>query len=261
MNQKLLVIGNWKCNPTTKREAERLFFKIKRGVRKIKNTEVVISPPLVFLSCFQEKMRKVKKLNLKLGAQDSFWERKGAFTGEISPLMLRDLGVKYVILGHSERRKYLKETDEIILKKLKLVLKSKLSPVLCIGETERERKEGKTIEVLKTQLKNTLQKLVKPKVSFLASLAIAYEPVWAVGTGNFCPPELAMKALMFVKKEIIKNFPREISQTLRILYGGSVNSQNAIEYIKAGFRGFIIGGASLRAQEFIKIIKLCNIIK
>lgn len=261
MNQKLLIIGNWKCNPTTKREAERLFLQIKRGTREVKNIEVVISPPFVYLSCLKEKLRKLKKSNLKFGAQDCFWERKGAFTGGISPLMLRDLGVEYVILGHSERRKYFKETDEIILKKIKSALRNRLSPILCIGETEKERKEGKTNEVLKTQLKNTLQKLFKPKISLPSSFAVAYEPVWAIGTGNFCPPELAMKALMFIKKEIIKVFPREISQAVRILYGGSVDSKNAIEYIKVGFSGFIVGGASLKAPEFIKIIELCNIIK
>lgn len=256
MNQ-ILIIANWKCNPTNLKRAEELFEQIKKGVRGIENIEVVISPPFIYLASLKKKIGGGG--NLKLGAQDCFWEEFGPFTGEISPLMLKDLGVSYIILGHSERRKYFKETNGMILKKIKLALKNKLSPVLCIGETEEERKRGKTTEVLKAQLENTLQKLIKPRLSPRTFLAVAYEPVWAIGTGNFCPPQDAMKVLGFIKKEIIKIFPKKAIEIIRILYGGSVDSKNARDYISVGFSGLLVGGASLKPKEFIKIARLCSI--
>ncbi len=214
---KPLIVANWKCNPTTLKEAKLLFNSVKRMVEMIKNVEVIICPPFVFFSNLKSQIS-----NLKLGAQDCFWEEKGAYTGEISPLMLKNLGVEYVILGHSERRKYLKETDEMIERKLKAVLTFGLKPILCIDKISQLPKNIKT------------------------GFIVAYEPLFAIGTGKACPPERAKKMRLAIKKKV----------KMPVLYGGSVNSQNAKDYIKkAGFQGLLVGGASLNAQEFIKIVK------
>lgn len=205
---KPLIVANWKCNPTTLEEAKKIFKKAN-----FPGAEVVICPPFIYLSSLGAK-----------GAQDCFWEEKGAYTGEISPKMLRDLGVEYVIIGHSERRKYFKETDETINKKMKAVIKAGLKPILCIDKI--------------SQLPAKKQK----------GLIIAYEPLFAIGTGKPCSPERAKKMRILIQRKIGKN--------IKILYGGSVNSQNAKDYIKkASFSGLLVGGASLKPQEFLDIIK------
>ena len=251
---KRIIVANWKMNPETLPQAKKLFHSIKDWIEKnfnaLKNIEIVICPPFIYLESLS-KFLKAKTYNLKpkLGAQDLFWEEKGAFTGEISPKMLKNFGVEYVIVGHSERRHILKETDEMIAKKLKAAIKNKLKPILCIGETEKERKEGKTFKVLKTQLKKAL---IYSSTHQLINLILAYEPVWAIGTGNPCKPEDAKEVLIFLKKttHLLIN-----SSAHQLLYGGSVNSQNAKEYIKVGFDGLLVGGASLNKKEFIEIIK------
>jgi triosephosphate isomerase len=172
--------------------------------------------------------------------------------------MLKNLGVEYVIVGHSERRQILGETDEMINKKLKAAIKAKLKPILCIGEMAEERKKGKTIKVLKQQLTKSLshlptQSLIHSATQPLDHLIIAYEPVWAIGTGNPCKPEDAKEVLTFLKK-LTQSLSHLLTQPL-ILYGGSVNSQNANDYIEIGFDGLLIGGASLNRKEFIEILK------
>jgi triosephosphate isomerase len=210
---KKIIIGNWKMNPNSLAEAKRLFDAVKK-------TKAVICPPFVYLSKFKYKF---------LGAQDCFWEQGGAYTGEVSPKMLRDLGVKYVIIGHSERRA-LGETEEIIEKKLRAVLKVGLIPILCVGEKKGENAR----KVINKQLNGNLKGVI-----------IAYEPIWAIGTGNFCSAEKANKIREFIKQKIDN----------KILYGGSVNSKIAKDYIDVGFDGLLVGGASLDAKEFIKIVK------
>lgn len=239
---KKIIVANWKMNPTSFKGAKLLFEGVKKGVRrlKLKNVEVVICPPFVYLSNIKFQMP-----NIKLGAQDCFWEEKGAFTGEISPLMLKDLKVDYVILGHSERRKYFFESNEMINKKIKACLAQNLKPILCIGETEKEKKLGKTKEVLNQQLCQGLKEIKNYQLK-IKNLVLAYEPVWAIGTGNACLPEEAKKVLLFLRKKI-KNIP--------ILYGGSVNSQNAKSYIEIGFNGLLVGGASLASEEFVNILR------
>jgi len=235
---KPLIVANWKMNPTTLQEAKQLFNSVKKGIKNVKNVEVVICPPFVYLSSF-----KFQVSSFKLGAQDCFFEEKGAYTGEISPTMLKNLGCQYVIIGHSERRK-LGETDEQIFKKIKTAISTKLKPILCIGEREEERKKGKTKIVLKKQLRKSLRDLTTRSLNYLI---LAYEPVWAIGTGKPCYPPEAKKTLLFLRKIFRKN---------KILYGGSVNSENAASYIKkANFNGLLIGGASLNPEEFIKIVK------
>jgi len=172
---------------------------------------------------------ELKSKRVKLGAQDCFWEEKGAYTGEISPLMLKSVGCSYVIIGHSERRKHLKETDLMVNKKVKLALQLGLKPILCIANL--------------SQVKNSLK-----GIKWKKNLILAYEPVFAIGTGKACTIGKAKKMRITVKKKLIKDVP--------ILYGGSVNSQNAGNYIKeAGFQGLLIGGASLDPREFLKILR------
>jgi len=258
---KPLIVANWKMNPQTLAGAKKLFNSIKKGLKNIKNAcpvgsrklsfgvEVVICPPFVWLPQLKTTNYKL----LKLGAQNCFWEKKGAFTGEISPLMLKNLGCQYVILGHSEREKYFQETDEMTNKKIKAAISAKLRPILCIGETEKEKREGKTPQVLKNQLEKTLINLSTYQ---LINLIIAYEPIWAIGTGRPCHPEEAKVGVLTIRKALSNLYNPALSQKIKILYGGSVNSKIAKDYIKeANFKGLLIGGASLRAKEFIEILK------
>ena len=221
-----LLVANWKCNPTTLADAKKLFNAVKK-------TKVVICPPFVYISKF-----KIQNSKLQLGAQDCFWEEKCPYTGEISPRMLKDLRVAYVIIGHSERRKYFKETDEMINKKLKAALKVGLRPILCIGENKGQDAK----RVVNSQLKKDLKGIAK---NDLKKIIIAYEPVWAIGTGNFCSAGKANKIRQFIKEKLNN----------RILYGGSADSKIAKDYIKIGFDGLLVGGASLKIKEFIKIVE------
>jgi len=245
---KTLVVANWKMNPQTLQEAKQLFNLVKRGAKNIKNAEIVISPSFVFLSNIQYPIS-----NIKLGAQNVFWEQKGAYTGEVSPIMLKDLGCQYVIVGHSERRRYFEETDEIINKKLDAVLSVNLTPIFCIGETQKEREQEKTEDVIKNQIISGLKGISKVKFS---KIIIAYEPIWAIGTGRPCDVEEAQKMGLLIRKIISRLYINTFSKNIRLLYGGSVNSKNAAGYIKeAGFQGLLVGGASLKAREFIEIVK------
>ena len=247
---RLLIVANWKMNPKSLADAKRLFNSVKNGTKKIKNVEIIICPPFVYLSNFGSRSS-----GLKLGAQNCFWEEKGAYTGEISLGMLEDLRCQYVIIGHSERRGYFKETDEMVNKKLKTVIGTKLNPILCVGETQEERDKEETEAVLRRQLKFGLKEISSSKFQ-TSGLSIAYEPVWAIGTGNPCDIEEAQKMGLLIRKIISELYNRAIFKKLRILYGGSANSKNAAGYIKeAHFQGLLVGGASLNAKEFIQIIK------
>ena len=248
---KKLIVANWKMNPPTLLQAKKLFNSIKNWVDKnfndLKTIEIVICPPFIYLESLSQFLRsKTYYSKPKLGAQNVFWEEEGAFTGEISPKMIKNLNVEYVIVGHSERRRILKETDEIIANKLEAAIRHRLKPILCIGETEKERKEGKTFKILKNQLLEATKNL-KTKTYNLKSIIIAYEPVWAIGTGNFCQPKEAQKVLLFLQKNV--------GEKKQILYGGSVNSKNAKDYFKVGFDGLLVGGASLKEKEFLGIVK------
>jgi triosephosphate isomerase len=235
MEDKKLIVANWKCNPVTLKEARELFVGVRDGIKKTKN-EVVICPPYPYISYMVNSKSEIR--NPQLGAQDCFWEEKGPYTGEVSPQMLKSLGVEYVIVGHSERRISFNETDEMINKKLKAVLNAELIPILCIGEKKRENAK----EVIENQLKSNLQEISEKD---LKKIIIAYEPVWAIGTGDFCEADKAKKILEFIKNKLNN----------KILYGGSVNSEIAKNYTDVGFDGLLVGGASLQADKFIKIVK------
>lgn len=235
-------------NPQTLAEDKKLFSSVKKGLKNIKNTEVVICPPFVYFLDLQQTTN-----NLSLGAQDCFWEKSGAFTGEISPTMLKDLGCRYVILGHSERERYFGETDEMTNKKIKAAILAELNPIFCIGETEMERKKGETENILKSQIERGLDGISEEEMK---KIVVAYEPVWAIGTGNPCGAGETRKMVSVIRQIISNIYPSRISDGLRILYGGSVNSGNVKDYIiKSGVNGFIIGGASLNSKEFIKIVR------
>lgn len=246
---KVFVVANWKMNPMTFAEAKQFFRAVNKNMKPSKSVEVVICPPFVYLN---SQFAVHSSQFLRLGAQDCFWEQKGAFTGEISPPMLKNLGCEYVIVGHSERRRHLGETDEMVHRKLNAVLAAKMRPILCIGETAEERERGFTHRVLQKQLMAGLRGIKK---SVLEKIILAYEPVWAIGTGNACSFEEAEKALHFIRRLLKTMGGVHIAKFLPILYGGSVNSLNAAGYVKqATFQGLLIGGASLDPVEFIKIV-------
>jgi len=235
--KKPLIVANWKMNPLTLKEVEALFKGINK---KFKKVEVVICPPFVFLLS--------AKTNFVLGAQNCFWEKEGAFSGEISPYQLKSIGCKYVILGHSERRKYFEETNEIVGKKIKKGFEAGLKPILCIGETLKEK--NYVASVLKKQIKESLVYISRENIE---KISIAYEPIWAIGSGYSCPTERAKSTVLLIRKILSELYGAKKN---RILYGGSVNSKNAsLIYKEAGLDGLLIGGASLRPKEFLEIIK------
>ncbi len=228
---KKLIIFNWKMNPASPKEAVTLFNSIPR---KIKNSEIVVAAPFVYLNNLKSK--------IKLATQNVFWEDKGAFTGEISPLMLKNMGVEYAIIGHSERRKYLNETDEMINKKVSASLKVGLKVILCVGEDLKIR--NRSIKAVKNFVKNQLKKDLKGIKN--KNLIIAYEPIWAIGTGRACPPKDALEMTKFIK--IIIN--------TKVIYGGSVDSKNIKDFVKyKEIDGALVGGASLKPKEVKRIIK------
>ncbi len=244
---KPLIVANWKCNPTSSKKAEGLLNLVEKEIKGIKNVEVVICPPFIYLSRMKSRISRAK-----LGAQDVFWGKEGPYTGEVSPPMLKDAGCRYVIIGHSERRRYFGESNEEINRKIGAALEWGLSPILCLGETAKERKEGKTGDVLKRQIKTALRGL-RPGRRGLR-LSIAYEPLWAIGTGRPSKPEEAKKTLSFLKKTTARFIRPPFPQPL-FLYGGSADSENCLDYLRVGFDGLLVGGASLKSREFIKIIR------
>ncbi|MCD6528379.1 triose-phosphate isomerase [bacterium] len=257
---KPLIVANWKCNPPTWQNAKLLFNRVKKGIKKIKNVEVVVCPPFVYLgglATSASARQQAGRGRLILGAQDCFW-KEGPFTGEISSKMLKDIGCQYVIIGHSERRQHFQETDETVNKKIKASIGAKITPILCIGETEEEKREGRVQAVLNRQIRSALKKISNHKIQD-SGLCIAYEPVWAIGSGHSCNVNTAQIINLLIKKIITRLYNRSLAENIRILYGGSVNSRNARDYIqKAGMKGLLVGGASLDSLEFLSIIKEVN---
>lgn len=252
MNMKKIIIANWKMNPQTAEEALRLINGIL-AQRLPKNVEIIIAPPFVYLDLIKKNCGK----EIKLAAQNVNWAERGAYTGEISSLMLKNLGCKYVIIGHSERRYKMGETDEIVNLKLKETLKVGLIPVLAVGEKEQN---DDIIKVLTKQIKSALEGI---EVSEIGRLIIAYEPVWAIstsGTGMIDTPDNALSAALLIRKIIGNLYGSEWAVDLPVLYGGSVTSENAYDFlVQSGINGALVGGASLELQDFIKIIKAAEI--
>jgi triosephosphate isomerase len=191
--------------------------------------------------------------NITLGAQDVHWEEKGAFTGEVSPLMLKDIGVRYVVIGHSERRTYFGETNETVNKKLRASLKIGLLPIMCVGERLEEREAGKTFDVVKNHVEEGLKGISKDEV---LKVVIAYEPVWAIGTGKTATPEQAEEVHKYIRELLHKMFNATVAENLRIQYGGSVKPENIKELIEQeDIDGALVGGASLKIEQFVPIVK------
>ena len=240
-----LIAGNWKMN-TTVDEALELVRAMKEELEKIASVEKVICPPFVSLAPVKELL---SGSTIKLGAQNLFFAEKGAYTGEVSPLMVADL-CEYVIIGHSERKQYFHETGDIVNKKIVAALQADIIPIMCVGESLEENEAGKTEVVVAEQVRAALA-----GVEGLDGLVIAYEPIWAIGTGKSATGEQAGETIAFIRQNITDLYGEKTAQETRILYGGSVSSANAAEFMpQPEIDGALVGGASLKASEFISIV-------
>jgi triosephosphate isomerase len=246
-----MIAGNWKMN-TKVSEAVELVSKMFPELDQIDNVDKVICPPFVSLAPIKEL---IKGSTIKLGSQNLYFEEKGAYTGEISPLMLAEL-CEFVIVGHSERRQYFHETIEVVDRKVKAALKVGLKPILCIGETLEENEAGKTEEVLTSQLS------LSARTYYSSGLILAYEPIWAIGTGRAASGEQANQTIGFIRRHISQQYGKGIAQQVRILYGGSVTADNIAEFVnQPEIDGALVGGASLKANEFLSIVRQTSEIK
>lgn len=243
---KSLIAANWKMNMDI-RSSVSFFNKFKNLIKNNKN-EVVICPPFTLLNGVKKLIKNTK---IKLGAQDMHFEENGPFTGEVSALMLKDAGCEYVILGHSERRQYFNETDSFVNKKIKSALQNKLKPILCIGETLQQRNNNKTMDIIKNQLISCLKNINEKEMK---NIVVAYEPVWAIGTGKNAAPEQAEEVHKFIRKLLLKIYNKNISDNVRIIYGGSMKPKNAKELLSMpDIDGGLVGTASLDAKSFAEI--------
>jgi triosephosphate isomerase len=246
--RKPIIAGNWKMHKTPS-ETVSLINELKPLVKDAQ-VEVVVCPPFVCLPAAKEA---VAGSNIKLGAQNMHWEEQGAFTGEVAPGMLKELGVEYVIIGHSERRQYFGETDEMVNQKVLSAVVHNLIPIICVGETLEQREQGITGEVVDRQTRAALKGL-SPDVA--DRVVIAYEPIWAIGTGRTASSNDANEVIGYIRKVVGEVLGSQAAQQIRILYGGSVKPENAAELMQMPeIDGGLVGGASLKAQDFAKIVK------
>ena len=244
-----LIAGNWKMYKTAA-EAVNFVQKFLPQVSGVADRDIMIAPAFTAL---EAAAAALKGSAVGLGAQDLFWEAEGAFTGQVSPRMLAAAGCRYVIIGHSERRQFFGETDDTVNRKIRAALKSDLVPVMCVGESEKEREAGQTFSILDKQIKDGLEKLVAAE---LGSLVIAYEPVWAIGTGKTATADQAQEVHQFIRSLITRILGAELAAALRILYGGSVKPDNISELMAmADIDGALVGGASLKPDSFSRIVK------
>jgi triosephosphate isomerase len=248
-DRKLIVAGNWKMNKTVA-EALDLVRSLKIELANVKEVDIVICPPFTALS---EVSKAVLDSNIRLGAQNMSENNVGAFTGEIAAVMLKEFSARYVILGHSERRQYQKESDALISKKALAAHAASLRPIVCVGETLAEREANQMEKVLETQVRGSLAGLSKEQMS---ETVLAYEPVWAIGTGKTATTQQAQDAHAFIRKQVIAMFDETVARKVRIQYGGSVKPANARELLgQPDVDGALVGGASLEARSFADIIK------
>lgn len=251
--RKPIVGGNWKMNRGIPVETKEMLKKLIPLVKKITAVDIIIAPPFTALI---SAVDIVKKSNIKIGAQNMYFEEKGAFTGEVSPNFLKAIGVEYVILGHSERRNIFKESDELVNKKLKKALSRNLNPIACIGEHLEEREAGKTKEIIQNQIDKTFKDLTKEE---MIKTVIAYEPIWAIGTGKTATPEQAEEIHIFIREMVASKYDKATADLVRIQYGGSIKPTNANElFEKENIDGGLVGGASLQADSLFEIIKAAD---
>lgn len=247
--RKPIIAGNWKMHKTVA-ETVALVQELKILVAGDAKAEVVVCPPFTALYSAGQSLAGS---NVKLGAQDMYWEKQGAYTGEVSPSMLQDACCDYVIIGHSERRQYFAETDETVNKKMKAALEAGLIPIMCVGETLSEREAGDTEKVVGVQVRGGLRDLSAEQV---AGIVIAYEPVWAIGTGRTASSDDANAVCSFIRRTVADLFDAKSAEEVRIQYGGSVKPENISELMaKSDIDGALVGGASLDAATFSKIVK------
>jgi triosephosphate isomerase len=249
MGRLPFMAGNWKMNKTTG-EAIDLVRELKAAISGVKGVEVAVAPPFTALYAV---CKELEGSSIRLAAQNLYWEEKGAFTGEVSPLMLKEVGCHYVIIGHSERRQFFGETDETVNRRIKAALAQGLKVIFCIGETLKEREEGKTFSVIERQVEDGLKNLSDKEMK---NIVIAYEPVWAIGTGKTATPGQAEEVHRFIRGKIEKLYSQEVSEEIRIQYGGSVTPENIKGLMEqANIDGALVGGASLKAESFSKIVR------
>jgi triosephosphate isomerase len=245
--RKPLVAGNWKMNKTLA-EAKALAREIRQGYQETMAADVVLAPPYTALTIVAQE---IQGSAIQLAAQDMFWEKQGAYTGAISPVMLSDAGCQLVIIGHSERRQYFGETNATVNKKIKAALAADLIPILCIGETLFQRESNETMAIITSQINEGLIGLSSKEIN---RLIIAYEPVWAIGTGRTATPEQAQDVHNVIRRMLADQAGAEVAKGLRILYGGSVTPGNIRELAQApDIDGALVGGASLQADSFLQI--------
>jgi triosephosphate isomerase len=249
MKRKPFIAGNWKMNKTVL-ESIDLVKQLKTDLSRVEGVEVAVAPPFTALYAVRKELEGSP---IQLAAQNLFWEEKGAFTGEIAPIMLKEVGCHYVILGHSERRQFFGETDETVNRKTRATLKQGLKVIFCIGETLKEREEGKTFAVIERQVTGGLKDISKEE---MRSVVVAYEPVWAIGTGKTASPEQAEEVHRFIRKKLEELYSREIAEGVRIQYGGSVTPENVKGLMgQENIDGALVGGASLKSETFSKIVR------
>jgi triosephosphate isomerase (TIM) len=244
-----ILAGNWKMNMTAT-QARDLAGKLIPLVAGVKDRDIVLAPPFTALSAVGEM---IKNTGIALSAQDLFWEDKGAFTGEVSAEMLLDSGCKYVIIGHSERRQYFGETDDTVNKKLRQALNKGLLPIVCVGETLTEREAGKAFEVIGRQIAGALKGVTGEEMK---RVVIAYEPVWAIGTGKTATPAQANEVHSFIRQQVKAAYGADVADALRIQYGGSATPENVSSLMAMpDIDGALVGGASLKPESFAAIVK------
>jgi triosephosphate isomerase (TIM) len=247
--RKPIIAGNWKMNKTLP-EATSFAEEVKSSVPSKEKVESVICAPALFL---QSLVEATKNTDVEIGAQNMHFEESGAFTGEISPLALQDLGVKYVIIGHSERREMFNETDESVNKKALAAFKYNLLPIICVGEALEQRENGETMDLVGNQVKKALTGLTNEQVQ---QTVIAYEPIWAIGTGKSSTSADANEVCAHIRQVIAQQFSQDTADTVRIQYGGSVKPGNIKEYMaQPDIDGALVGGASLEAQSFLQLVE------
>ncbi len=251
--RKPIIGGNWKMNRGIPKEAIEMLDNLIPLVKDFKSVDIVIGAPFTVLTTMYEIL---KDTNIKLGAQNMYFQEKGAYTGEISPIFLKSIGVEYVILGHSERRDIFNESDELINKKLKMALSIGLTPIVCIGEHLEEREGEKTTQIIEYQINETFKNLTKED---MLNLIIAYEPIWAIGTGMTATPEQAEEIHVFIRELLTRKFDEETANSIRIQYGGSIKPDNAENlFNKKNIDGGLVGGASLQADSLFRIIEAAD---
>ena len=247
-----IIAGNWKLNKTIS-EAVALTTALKALVADDTGVEVIVAPPFTALSAVSDA---IAGSNIRLAAQDVYWEDSGAFTGEVSVPMLKDAGCDYVIIGHSERRQYFGETNDSVNQKVKAALAHGLKPIICVGEQLEEREAGQTEAVIKSHVTGGIAGL---SATDLSSCVIAYEPVWAIGTGKTATPAQAQEVHNFIRGLLTKGYSAEVASQICIQYGGSVKPENAVELMsQPDVDGALVGGASLEAESFAKIVFSCQ---